>query len=397
MKRIYRAFVPLVMMLMVAGAMACQPGPESEELLELERMLQDPKAQEISNTPGASRFFQESRQFRRLARESHSERNDSLSREYAVLGTLRYRTAVAVASQFEAKERLDAANAKLEDVNPILRATNGERNKLVNEVNQLEQQVAAAVRERSERERLNLAGNSAGQSQFQAAPVDNQLTLVQVQDRIGDAEKVRAEALAFKADQFAKALFDRAEAQLESARNMLRTQPGATGIAMQQVEHALSMYREASATAEPLFRDMERKMQPENRIAAIRVESQNNFGAPYTITEYNGVRIVMARLFEPQSAELRFNTETLLDALANLLKEYTEFSVAIEGYTQRKGGTTENLATSQLRAHKVRDYLIGKGVSESQITTEGFGQDRIRYTDNAENNDRVEVILRHSR
>lgn len=396
MRRIYKFVAPVVLMLMLSIAMACKPGPESEELLELERMLQDPTAQEISNTPGASRFFQESRQFRRLARESHSERNDSLSREYAVLGTLRYRTAVAVASQFEAKQRLDAANAKLEDANPVLRATNGERNKLVSDINQLEQQVASAVRNRSEQERLN-AESQVSPMQFQAAAIDNKLTLIQVQGRIAEVEKVRAEALELKADQFATALFGRAEAQLESARNMLRTQPDATGMAMQQVEHAMSIYQEAKAAAEPLFKDMERKMQPESRIASIRSESQNNFGTPYTITEYNGVRIVMARLFEPQSAELRFNTESLLDALANLLKEYSEFSVSIEGYTQKKGGATNNLATSQLRAHKVRDYLVGKGVSEGQITTEGFGQDRIRYTDSAENNDRVEVILRHNR
>lgn len=396
MRRIYKFVAPVVLMLMLSIAMACKPGPESEELLELERMLQDPTAQEISNTPGASRFFQESRQFRRLARESHSERNDSLSREYAVLGTLRYRTAVAVASQFEAKQRLDAANAKLEDANPVLRATNGERNKLVSDINQLEQQVASAVRNRSEQERLN-AESQVSPMQFQAAAIDNKLTLIQVQGRIAEVEKVRAEALELKADQFAKALFERADAQLESARNMVRTQPDATGMAMQQVEHAMSIYQEAKAAAEPLFKDMERKMQPESRIASIRSESQNNFGTPYTITEYNGVRIVMARLFEPQSAELRFNTESLLDALANLLKEYSEFSVSIEGYTQKKGGATNNLATSQLRAHKVRDYLVGKGVSEGQITTEGFGQDRIRYTDSAENNDRVEVILRHNR
>ncbi len=396
MKRIYKFVAPIVLMLMLSLVVACKPGPESEELLELERMLQDPKAQEISNTPGASRFFQESRQFRRLARESHSERNDSLSQEYAVLGTLRYRTAVAVASQFEAKQRLDAANTKLEDVNPVLRATNGERNKLVNDINQLEQQVAGAVRNKSEQERVN-AENQASQNQFQAAPVDNRQTLIQVQERITEVEKVRAQALEVKADKFAKVLFERADTQLESARNMLKTQPDATGMSMQQVEHALSMYQEAKATAEPLFKEMERKMQPESRIASIRSDSQNNFGAPYTISEYNGVRIVMARLFEPQTANLRFNTDSLLDALANLLKEYSEFSVSIEGYTQKKGGATNNLATSQLRAHKVRDYLVGKGVSEGQITTEGLGQDRIRFTDSADNNDRVEVILRHNR
>ncbi|MBA2665290.1 MAG: OmpA family protein [Bradymonadaceae bacterium] len=374
--------------------MGCKPGPESEELLELERMLQDPKALEIRDSPGASRFFQEARQFRRVAREAHDERKDDLSREYAVLGTLRYRTAVAIAMQFEAKQRLDSANVKLEEVNPVLRATNAERNKLVGEVTQLEQQIGASVRARAENERQQADQNK---STFQAANTTSQTSLAQVHDRIREVEAVRAKALEVKADQFAKALFDRADGQLHSARDLANSQPGATDIIMQQVEHAMTMYREAQTSAEPLFKDAERKMQPDNRIAAIRTESQNNFGAPYTITEFNGVRIVMARLFEPQTGNFRFNTESLIDALAKVCQDYGEFTISIEGYTQRKGGATENLATSQLRAHKVRDYLINKGVKSERITTEGFGQDRLRYTDSADNNDRVEIILRHSR
>ena len=157
------------------------------------------------------------------------------------------------------------------------------------------------------------------------------------------------------------------------------------------------LFGQAHDDAKPKYEDFQRKMQPEARISAIRTHAQNNFGGPYTFNEQNGVRIVMARLFEPTTANFRFNTDSLLSAVANLANEYHEFSISIEGYTSKKGGATENLATSQLRAQKVREFLVGKGIKSDRVNTQGFGQDRIRYSDDVENNDRVEIIFRLSR
>ncbi|RAL23691.1 hypothetical protein DL240_05905 [Lujinxingia litoralis] len=392
------AMVALGAASLMLGA-GCSPSPKSDELVELERMLQDPAAQDLRDIPNAARFHQEARQLRLVSEEAREERNDELSQEYAVLGTLRYRTAVAIAKQFEAAERLKVANAKIEEVNPDLRATNETRNALARDIQQLDAEIRTAVREREARRQ---AEASRRESTFNAAQRDNADTstqdLQQVNARIEAAEAARAAALEYKADAYerSRAVFNRAESQLSNARDLLRSQPGAAGTILQQVNFAVQLFEEAANTAKPIHEEMVEKMRPENRISVLRQMASDNFGRPYTEEEYQGVRIVMARMFEPQEANFRQNTDAMLDVLARLVKEYGEFSVQIEGYTQRRGGVTENLATSQLRAHRVRDFLVERGVELERISTEGFGQERLRFSDDAENNDRVEIILRHS-
>jgi outer membrane protein OmpA-like peptidoglycan-associated protein len=379
-------------------ALGCKPGPKSDELVELERMLQDPQAAQVRDTPGASRFFQEARQFRRLSLEAHGERKEEISQEYAILGTLRYRTALAVATQHEARERLEAANALVEGINPKLQAVNSERNKMAQELQDLEQRIAVAVRERERRERELPGGVQGGFEPAQQGPgTGGRPALSAVNDRIRQAEQARATAQSVEAEKYSRTIFEQAESQLRTARDLVNSSPAATDLSMQRAEHALSLFQQAHSAAEPQFKEFQRKMLPENRIASLRREAEDNFGGPFTFTEYNGVRIIMARLFLPRTADFQPNTDAWLNELVRLLKEYQEFSITIEGFTQRGGpGATQNLATSQLRAHQVRDYLTGRGIAPGRITTEGFGQDRIRYSDSAESNDRVEIILRYS-
>lgn len=380
-------------------ASGCSPSPKSDELVELERMLQDPAAQDLREIPNAARYHQEARQLRRVAEEAREERREELSQEYAILGTLRYRTAVSVAQQFESAERLKAANAQIEQVNPELRATNESRNALARDIQQLDNDIRSAVRESESRRR---ADASRRESTFEAAQTRSSDTssqdLRELNVRIEAAEAARAAALEYNADGYdrSRAIFNRAEAQLSNARDLLQSQPGAAGTILQQVNFAVQLFEEAESTARPIHEEMVEKMRPENRISVLRQMARDNFGGPYTEEEYQGIRIVMARMFVPTEANFRQNTDAMLDVLARLAKEYGEFTIQIEGYTQRRGNVTENLATSQLRAHRVRDFLVERGVEGERIKTEGFGQERVRFSDDAENNDRVEIILRHS-
>ncbi|MFU8805396.1 MAG: OmpA family protein [Bradymonadaceae bacterium] len=374
--------------------MGCKPGPKSDELVELERMLQDPKAGDIRDTPGAGRFFQEARQFRRVSLEAHGDRKHDLSEEYAILGTLRYRTAVAIASQHEAKERLEAANVLVEEINPKLQATNAERNKMAQEITDIEARIAVAVRDR-ERRQQDAQTQREGFKPAEQAGSDRP-ALAEVNKRIQEATKARETAQKVEAETYARTVFEQAESQLKTARDLVASNPASTDLIMQRADHALSLFQQAHSAAEPQFKEHARKMMPENRIGSLRKDAEDNFGGPFTFVEYNGVRIVMARLFQSRSADFRPNTDAWLNELVRILKEYEEFSVTIEGFTQRGGGATQNLATSQLRAHQVREYLTARGIDAERITTEGFGQDRIRFNDSADNNDRVELIIRHS-
>ncbi len=399
MSRFAMAMVVAIALTGVA-LIGCAPAEKSPDLLELEGKLQSEEAQRIREVPNAVRFHQEARQYRRAAEEARQDRRDERSQEYAVLGLIRYRTALAVAQQFEEAETLQAANAKIEALNPELREVNQARNELAREVRELDEAIRAAVRERDEARRRQEA--AALQERFEArqgasGDVSSEV-LREINEGIREAVRLRDAGFDVKADEYpeSRSVFQRATDQLQAARNLLDSEPGAAESVRRQVAFAVQLFQEALDTATPVHEETVERMRPENRIATLRQQARNNFGAPFSEEEPNGVRIILARLFVPGEADFRRNTETQLRVLKDLAEEYEEFSIQIHGFTQRRGGATANLTTSQLRAHSVRDLLVEAGVSPSRIETAGMGQDQIRYPDNADNNDRVEVIMRHT-
>jgi peptidoglycan-associated lipoprotein len=63
------------------------------------------------------------------------------------------------------------------------------------------------------------------------------------------------------------------------------------------------------------------------------------------------------------------------------LRNDPQARLSIEGYTCDIGTTEYNLALSERRASAVRDYLISRGVSDTRLSTVGFGEERYRGDD----------------
>lgn len=80
-------------------------------------------------------------------------------------------------------------------------------------------------------------------------------------------------------------------------------------------------------------------------------------------------------LFNSSSDRLIDGSFTALDQLADLLRQHPELNLRIEGYTDNSGTPAKNLLLSQDRAAAVKKYLIAKGISESRLSSEGFGQE----------------------
>ena len=80
-------------------------------------------------------------------------------------------------------------------------------------------------------------------------------------------------------------------------------------------------------------------------------------------------------LFDFDKAEVRPEAERALDKVGNVIAQFPEGRVIIVGYTDSKGTPNTNLELSQRRAEAVKAWLVKhKKVSESSITTEGFGE-----------------------
>jgi outer membrane protein OmpA-like peptidoglycan-associated protein len=81
-------------------------------------------------------------------------------------------------------------------------------------------------------------------------------------------------------------------------------------------------------------------------------------------------------LFETGKAVIKPQSYPLLDELAALLKKYTDSRITLEGHTDSEGADEDNMILSKNRAKAVGDYLIKKGIDESRITNDGFGETR---------------------
>jgi peptidoglycan-associated lipoprotein len=80
--------------------------------------------------------------------------------------------------------------------------------------------------------------------------------------------------------------------------------------------------------------------------------------------------------FAYDSFSLTGESKGALEANANWLKANSGRRVQIEGHTDERGTTEYNLALGDRRAGAVRDYLVSKGVSASQLTTISYGEER---------------------
>ncbi|MFN2439043.1 MAG: OmpA family protein [Chitinophagaceae bacterium] len=63
-----------------------------------------------------------------------------------------------------------------------------------------------------------------------------------------------------------------------------------------------------------------------------------------------------------------------LNDLVTLLNEDKDLKLSIEGHTDNVGADDYNQTLSDNRAQSVKDYLVSKGIDESRLTSQGFGE-----------------------
>lgn len=65
-----------------------------------------------------------------------------------------------------------------------------------------------------------------------------------------------------------------------------------------------------------------------------------------------------------------------IDNLAQVMKDYPDLSVVIEGHTDSVGTAAYNKKLSQERADAVKKYMVEKGIDANRLKAQGFGKDK---------------------
>lgn len=96
------------------------------------------------------------------------------------------------------------------------------------------------------------------------------------------------------------------------------------------------------------------------------------------------VRVTAEQLEITQQVNFATNSATIvgdisfaiLDEVADILFEYPDMAVRIEGHTDSQGSSSYNLRLSQDRADAVRAYLIERGIGPNRLSAIGYGEER---------------------
>jgi outer membrane protein OmpA-like peptidoglycan-associated protein len=90
-------------------------------------------------------------------------------------------------------------------------------------------------------------------------------------------------------------------------------------------------------------------------------------------------------------------TPAKLDEVAKIMLNFSTDKFTISGHADSTGSNARNMELSERRANTVRNYLISKGVSSSNLSAKGFGEEMPIATNNTKagraQNRRVEVAL----
>lgn len=81
-------------------------------------------------------------------------------------------------------------------------------------------------------------------------------------------------------------------------------------------------------------------------------------------------------LFDTNKASIKSQSEPVLGDIINILKEYPKANFKVEGHTDSVGSSAYNQKLSESRAASVKAYLIGRGISQDRLSSQGYGESK---------------------
>jgi peptidoglycan-associated lipoprotein len=104
--------------------------------------------------------------------------------------------------------------------------------------------------------------------------------------------------------------------------------------------------------------------------------------------------------FDYDKASLRQDAMNTLEAdareLRNIVVQYPDYKMQIEGHCDERGSAEYNLALGEKRAESAKTFLVGVGIPSAQLSTVSYGKERPACADHDEGcwqkNRRIHII-----
>lgn len=101
-------------------------------------------------------------------------------------------------------------------------------------------------------------------------------------------------------------------------------------------------------------------------------------GCPVAVRVTETEIVILQQLqFETGKATIKKISDSVLDEVANALKEHPEIAkIEVQGHTDDRGTAATNKTLSQARSDSVKKALLGRGIATDRLVTKGYGQDK---------------------
>ena len=160
---------------------------------------------------------------------------------------------------------------------------------------------------------------------------------------------------------------------------------GALQKAMQEHRTALATERTErvaadSATQQDVAALRNDQQSLRSELQALRNDLQSmrtEFGAKIAVLD-SGIQFALPVNFDFDQAMVRNRDRAALGRLAQVIQRYYQGSlITVEGFADPAGSTQYNLDLSRRRAEGVKSYLVGQGIPQQLVKTEGYGKTRL--------------------
>jgi len=373
---------------------ACATPPKPRELDTYEALRKNANIQEAAKKSPS--LIAASEKLGERSIEEWQSNDLEESRRDALMAHIKLKTALAVLEQEQLKAKISALSAEQaraqEEYTDLAEKLASETEKLTLVQKNIEVSKTAAA----DKQRLSQQMTT----EVQKAQAEQQRLTLQ----LASEQKIKAAQLALRtaetvdASKYAKAEYSAANDMLAKADAEMKQNDFAGAQASAEV--AKKNADKATEIAKPLYEQAEQTSQNKARDEALSRDAYAISGADVRLERRGDLqRLVIAipALFSKRQPSIAPGFDTVLTAVAELIKKYPTYPVQIIGYTDNKGKSSELLAISAARAQAVLTALATRGVETRRLMTSGLGADDPRFDNKSvagrAKNNRVEIVF----